>query len=273
MSERTDYQPGVPCWVAAVEPDPDRAVGFYTKLFGWEAEDLMPPDSPASYFMCRLRGRAVAAVVSVHGAPPPPRALWGTYIWVDSADQTAAKVTEAGGSVIGVPFDSPAGGRMAVLADPEGAVFGAWQPVTHRGAQLVNEPSAWAMSALQTRAPERAKAFYTEVFGWATDTMDAGESEIILWRVPGYVGGEPQQPVPRDVVGVMMAMGDDVPAELPAQWGVDFWVHDADATAEKAVELGGGVLVAPHDTPGFRNAVLVDPQGAAFSVSKLQIGG
>jgi predicted enzyme related to lactoylglutathione lyase len=272
MSERPDYQPGVPCWVAAVELDPDRAVGFYTELFGWEAEDLMPPDSPASYFMCRLDGRPVAAVVSVDGAPPPPGALWGTYISVDSADETAARVSEAGGSVIGVPFDSPAGGRMAVLADPEGAVFGVWQPGTHPGAEVVNEPSAWAMSALQTRAPERAKKFYSDVFGWAADAMDGSGGGVILWRVPGYVGGKPEQPVPRDVVAVMMPLGADVPAELPAQWGVDFWVHDADETATKAVELGGSVLVAPHDTAGFRNAVLADPDGAAFSVSKLTMG-
>jgi hypothetical protein len=64
-----------------------------------------------------------------------------------------------------------------------------------------------------------------------------------------------------------------VPARrgVPSQWGVDFWVEDADATAARAVELGGNVVVPPHDVPGFRNAVLQDPQGAIFSVSKLTI--
>jgi uncharacterized protein len=122
MSERDGYQPGVPCWIAAVHPDPEGAVGFYSALFGWEAEDLMPAHSPR-YFLCKLRGRHVAAVVSQHGAPPPPVPMWGTYIWVESADDTAARVSEAGGQVIGDPFESPAGGRMAVLADPQGAVF------------------------------------------------------------------------------------------------------------------------------------------------------
>ena len=48
MSERNGYEPGVPCWVAGVHPDPEQAVGFYTTLFGWEAEDTMPPGSPRS---------------------------------------------------------------------------------------------------------------------------------------------------------------------------------------------------------------------------------
>jgi predicted enzyme related to lactoylglutathione lyase len=267
MSERSDYEPGVPCWVAAVVPDPDQAARYYAELFGWEAEDLMPADSAASYYMCRLRGRPVAAVVSVHGAPPPPNALWGTYVYVESADETASRVEAAGGSVIGSPFDSPAGGRMVILADPCGAVFGAWQPGAHRGAQLVNEPSAWSMSALQSPDPQRAERFYGDVFGWTSEPMNGGG--ISLFRLPGYVGGEPQQPVPRDVVGVMMPLGSDASPEGGAHWGVDFWVHDADATARKAQELGGSVLVEPHDIPGFRRAVLADPHGAAFSVSRL----
>src|SRR2546423_5548720 len=118
MSERNGYEHGVPCWVAAVHDDPERAAAFYTELLGWETESLMPADHPGDYFLCRLNGRRVAAVVSQHGAPPPPEPVWGTYLWVDSADDAAAKVREAGGSVIGEPFDSPGGGRMAVVADP-----------------------------------------------------------------------------------------------------------------------------------------------------------
>jgi len=43
MSERADYPNGVPCWIAAVEPDPPRAAEFYAHLFGWETTELMPP--------------------------------------------------------------------------------------------------------------------------------------------------------------------------------------------------------------------------------------
>ena len=72
MSERNGYEPGVPCWVAGVHPDPEQAVGFYTTLFGWEAEDTMPSGSPGRYFVCTLRGRPVAAIGSERGGGEPP---------------------------------------------------------------------------------------------------------------------------------------------------------------------------------------------------------
>jgi predicted enzyme related to lactoylglutathione lyase len=84
------------------------------------------------------------------------------------------------------------------------------------------------------------------------------------------VGGEPQQPVPRDVVGGMIPIAGNGPLEAQdPHWSVDFWVDDADAAAERAARLGGNVIVPPYDTPGFRSAVLADTQGAVFSVSKL----
>jgi len=271
MSERDGFQPGVPCWVAAVHPDAERGADFYSQLFGWEATNLMPPGSDGKYFLCRRLGRDAAAVVSPHGAPPPPAPVWTTHVWVDSADGTAARAAELGASVMGEPFDSPGGGRMAVLSDPSGAAFCVWQPVEHKGAQVVNEPGAWSMSALNTTEPEAAKSFYGELFGWETEPFSLGDVEATMWRLPGYVGGEPQQPVPRDVVATMAPPpGDDV----PAHWSVDFWVDDVDATADTAARLGGKVVVPPYDLPigAFRQAVLADSQGATFSVSKVGPG-
>ncbi len=273
MSERDGYQAGVPCWVASVHPDPENAVAFYTELFGWEAEETMGTNSPGKYYLCRLRGRDVAAVGSQRGGGAPPVSAWETYIWVESADEAAVNVTGAGGSVLLEPFDLLDAARIAVLADPAGAVFGVWQPKEHRGAQLVNEPGAWAMSQLNTRDPEGAKAFYGAVFGWDTDTFDLGEREITIWRVPGYIGGEPEQPVSRDVVGVMVPMSSDrFHDDASPHWSVDFWVDDVDATADKAAELGGRVMAPPFDTPVGRTTVLADPQGAVFSVSKVAAG-
>jgi predicted enzyme related to lactoylglutathione lyase len=268
MSERDGFQPGVPCWVDTWQPDAAAAVAFYTELFGWEAENTMPPGSPGQHFMCRLRGRDVAAVGSKPEASPAPGPAWGTYVWVDSADDAVTKAIDAGGGVVMKPFDSLDSGRMAVISDPAGAVIGIWQPGVHTGAQLVNEPGAWAMSLLNTREPAGATAFYGAVFGWNVEAFDMGGSQIALWRLPGYEGGQPEQPVPRDVVGVM------VPSDQgPAHWSVDFRVHDADAAAAKAAELGGSVVVPPYDTPGFRQAVLADPHGAVFSVSQLTAAG
>jgi uncharacterized protein len=271
MSERDGYQPGVPCWVDTWQPDADAAVAFYTQLFGWEAEDTMPPDTPGKHFMCRLRGRDVAAIASRPEQAPQSKPAWGTYVWVESVDDTAARATGAGGTVVMEPFDALDGGRIAVVADPAGAALGVWQPGAHKGAQLVNEPGAWSMSALNTRHPEAATAFYGDVFGWTTESFGAGGDEIFMWRLPGFVGGEPQQPVPRDVVATMVPMGRDVPDDALPFWSVDFWVGDVDGAVDRTRQLGGTVIAPPYDIPGaeLRQAVVADPQGAAFSVTEV----
>ena len=134
MPERDGYIPGVPCWVDTSQPDPEAALAFYRGLFGWEFEDVMPDGSEGKYFIGRIRGGDVAAVGSVpEGAPP--MAVWNTYIWVASADETAAKVRDAGGAVLTEPFDVMDVGRMAVLADPEGAVFCVWQAKRPQGCE------------------------------------------------------------------------------------------------------------------------------------------
>jgi uncharacterized protein len=90
-----------------------------------------------------------------------------------------------------------------------------------------------------------------------------------MWRLPGYLGGEPKQAVPRDVVAVMAPLTGE---GVAPHWSVNLWVDDADAVAGKAAELGGDVVDAPTDGPGFRDAVLADPEGARFSVSQLIAG-
>ena len=138
MPERDGYIPGVPCWIDTSQPDPEAAVDFYSGLFGWEFEDVMPPESEGKYFIARIRGGDVAAVGSIpEGAPP--MAMWNTYVWVESADETASKVLDAGGKALMEPFDVMDAGRMAVFADPEGAAFCVWQAKEHKGARIVNE--------------------------------------------------------------------------------------------------------------------------------------
>src|SRR4051794_20771491 len=144
VSERDGFQAGVPCWIDTWQPDADAAMSFYTDLLGWEAEDTMPPDVPGKHFMCRLRGRDVAAIASRPDGAPSVTA-WGTYVQVARVEETVARTLDAGGSVLLDPFDALDGGRIAVIADPAGAAVGIWQPGAHRGAALVNEPGAWSM--------------------------------------------------------------------------------------------------------------------------------
>jgi predicted enzyme related to lactoylglutathione lyase len=260
MSERDGYDPGVPCWIDTWQPDADAPARFYAGLLGWETERTTPDGAEPQYVMCRLRGRDVAAIGSGGAAQGPP--AWTTYIRVESVDATAANATAAGGAVVAAPFDSLDGGRVAILADPSGAPFGVWETGAHRGAQVINEPGAWAMSILLSDDPETAKAFYGAVLGWGADPFPLGDSEGLLWRLPGYVGGKAEQPVPRDVVGVLApAFG------RPGGWVVNFWVPDADETAARAVELGGAIVHGPFDSAISRDAVIADPAGAIFTVS------
>jgi uncharacterized protein len=285
--ERDGYPAGVPCWVDTGQPDPEAAVEFYGGLFGWEFEDRMPADSPGRYFVAQLRGRDVAAVGSQpEQAPPTPG--WNTYVWVDSADDATAKVKAAGGNALMEPFDVLDAGRMAVLTDPEGAVFCVWQAKEHKGAQLVNEPGTWNFSELNTRDPEGAKAFYGTVFGWEAETLDYGEGQTTMWRLPGYgdflerrdpdlrrrmaADGAPEGF--EDAVAWLIPMtSDQYPDDVPPHWNVTFAVDDADAVADRAAKLGGQVRVPPFDAPFVRMTVLSDPQGAAFTASKYVPGG
>jgi uncharacterized protein len=277
MPERDGYIPGVPCWADTSQPDPEAAVGFYRGLFGWEFADVMPPDSPGKYFIARVRGRDVAAVGSIpEGAPP--QAMWNSYIWVASADETASKVREAGGQVLMEPFDVMAAGRMAVFTDPEGAAFCVWEAREQKGAGVVNEPGSVVFNGLNTGDPEAAKSFYRAVFGWRTLDLGPGGE---LWTLPGYgdhleqsnpdlrkqmaEGGAP--PGFEDVVAAINPIADNQ-TDTPAHWSVTLAVGDADATAEKAAELGGKVVSPPMDAPWVRMTVLADPQGATFIASK-----
>ena len=99
----------------------------------------MPDGTPGRYLVASLHGRDVAAVGSQQDGPPPTP-VWNMYVWVDSADDAAAKATDVDGSVLGEPFDVGDAGRMAVITDREGAAFCVWEAKDHKGAQLVNEP-------------------------------------------------------------------------------------------------------------------------------------
>ncbi len=277
MPERDGYVPGVPCWVDSNQPDPKAAAEFYAGLFGWEVEDVMPPESEVRYFMARIRGGDVAALGSIPSGAPP-NAVWNTYIWVDDVDETASKVRDAGGTALREPFDIPSFGRMAVFADPEGAAFSVWQARGHKGARVVNEAGALNFNGLGTRDVEGAKAFYGAVFGWQTLTVGGGNE---MWTLPGY-GDHLEESTPglremvaemggpagfEDVVASLNPIPDDQPDVRP-HWSVTFATDDADATAAKAAELGGTIVVPPFDAPWVRMTLIADPQGATVIASQ-----
>jgi predicted enzyme related to lactoylglutathione lyase len=145
-------------------------------------------------------------------------------------------------------------GRMAVLADPTGAVVGLWQSGLHTGVDVANEPGALIWNELMTRDFTAAKEFYGAVFPYTFGDMSG----------PGFtyatidLDGRP--------VGGVGELGPETPADVPPAWSTYFAVSDTDAAAARAVELGGQVASAPADSPYGRIAVLRGPAGETFAV-------
>lgn len=257
MSERTSYAPGTPSWVDLGTPDVDAAAEFYGALFGWDVPESENPEQTGGYRQAMRSDKPVGGIMPLMQEGQPT--AWTTYVSVQDADATAAAVREAGGNVMAEPMDVMDLGRMAIFADPTGAVFGVWQPGTFSGAGLVNEPGAISWNELNTRDAEAAKAFYGAVFSWAFEDMEmdgAGSYTTIK------AGEKP--------VGGMLDMAErEVPDEVPAHWQVYFAVEDTDATIDRAKQRGGSVMVEPIDIPAGRFSILTDPHGASFAVIAL----
>ncbi|HEV2775885.1 MAG TPA: VOC family protein [Solirubrobacteraceae bacterium] len=134
MRARGGCPAGVPCFIVTSLPDAQAAARLYCDLFGWTAEEQMPADAPAT---TSRRSSTAANVAGISSQPSgaPANAVWSTYIAVDDADDAADGVRAAGGSVLSAPFDVFDAGRMAVCADPQGAVLAVAGGPAHRRAR------------------------------------------------------------------------------------------------------------------------------------------
>lgn len=247
------YPDGVFSWVDLSTTDIAAAHDFYSGLFGWEVDDRPVGDSGISYTNFRIDGYSVAGAGQMQeemraaGAPP----VWISYVNHSDIEGVAARAAEAGGIVFMPPMAILDQGSMALIQDPTGAPFGIWQPGEHVGAQVVNQPNSLVWNELQTRNPEAARAFYNEVFGWTAKVDDNG---YLMWHEDDRVhcGG--------------MAL-DAEWGDAPSHWLVYFLVNDVDASAARAVELGGKLVAGPLPAGELgRLAVIADPQGATFAI-------
>ena len=255
MSIVERYAPGTFSYAELATTDAPAAREFYTGLFGWEVDET-PMDDAGSYYMFRRGPHVTAAMHPVWpGQETPP--FWGSYVTVASVDGSAARAAELGGTLVMPPFDVMDAGRMAVVQDPTGAAFSLWEARGHPGAQVRDEPGSLCWNELATPDPDRAREFYTGLFGWKVQEQDMGTMTYTTF----LRGGER--------AGGMYGITADM-AGMPPSWMVYFAVEDCDAGAARARELGAHVHVEPADIPGVgRFAMMADPQGAMLSIITL----
>jgi predicted enzyme related to lactoylglutathione lyase len=251
MPDRTSHPPGTISWTDLAASDQAAAKEFYAVLVGWEYED-MPVGDDGTYSMAKHRGRTAAAIAGLRpdeeqqGIPPH----WNLYVTVEDVDATAGKVAEAGGQVLAEPFDVFDAGRMAVIADPSGAPLCLWQPGASIGAEVVNEPGAFAWADLATTDAPAAQAFYSTLLGWRFEQMSEAPPYWVIFNGERSQGG---MTVP--------------PPGVPSNWFPYFAVIGLEETMQMAGASGGNPFFGPFEVPnGGRFALVQDPQGAAFGI-------
>jgi predicted enzyme related to lactoylglutathione lyase len=251
MPDRTSHPHATISWVDLATSDQAAAKKFYGGLFGWEFDDL-PAGEGVVYSMAKHRGRSAAAISpqqpeeAAQGVPPH----WNVYVTVEDVDATAGKVAGAGGTVLAPPFDVMEAGRMAVAADPAGAILCLWQAGTSIGAEVVNEPGAFAWADCASTDPAAAQAFYSALFGWRFQQMS---EEPPYWVV---FNGE------RSQGGMTMP-----PPGVPSNWFPYFGAIGIEETMQLAQASGGKPFLGPVEVPnGGRFALMQDPQGAPFAI-------
>jgi predicted enzyme related to lactoylglutathione lyase len=252
MANIDHHAPGSFCWIELGTTDQNAAKQFYGTLFGWKPNDF--PMGPGEvYTMFQIDGRNAGAAFGLNaqmlqqGVPPH----WMPYVCVTSADETAAKASQSGGTVMAGPFDVMNFGRMAVIKDPAGAVLSIWEPKTHPGTGITGVPGTMCWADLSTPDAAGASEFYKNLFGWGLMAGDNGYLHIKNGE--DFIGGIPPA-AHRN-------------ANAPPHWLTYFTVDDCDSSTDKAKASGANVYVGPMTIEKVgRMTVLADPQGAVFAL-------
>lgn len=257
VNRDTAWPEGTPCWVDLGVPDIKKAIDYYSAQFGWDIP--LGGEEVGGYSVATIGGRQVAGVGPKMGGEQQPT-MWTTYLAVDDADATAAKIKGAGGQIIMEPMDVMDLGRMAVAMDTTGGAFGIWQSRKHTGFQVANVPGSVTWNEHMSHDWETAKKFYEAVFGYEFEDMSGEGFSYATLKIGGNmvggIGGYPQE----------------VPAGVPGSWTVYFGTADTDAAAATATRIGGTQEHAPVDTPYGRMAMVADDQGARYSLMSVQAG-
>ena len=249
-------------WYELMTMDPKAAQAFYTNLLGWGLQDFNPGNvaTNEAYVMWTRDNQPLGGVMRLPdearkmGAPPH----WLAYVNVGNVNAATEQAQKLGAKVYVPPTDIPGGGRFAVLADPQGAVFGvvaSAQPTPEPAEPVRPQVGEVSWHELATTDQGAAFTFYNALFGWekgeATDMGPMGVYQVFARR------GRP-------LGGIF-----NKPAQMPAppHWLLYIRVPDVGKAAERVKALGGKILNGPMDVPGGDRVVqCMDPQGAAFAL-------
>jgi predicted enzyme related to lactoylglutathione lyase len=240
--------------------DSGAAKKFYTSLFGWEAADI--PIGPGEvYTLLQIGGKDVAALYQLNperqkGVPTH----WLCYVSVANVDESVAKAKSLGAKLTMEPLDVMDIGRMAIIQDPQGATIAFWQPKSHIGARIVGEPNTLCWNELATTDTGAAQKFYSQLFGWAFKTS---EGPMVYHEIVNSG---------REIGGMYKIPEQD--KAMPPNWIAYYAVNDCDALAAQAKGMGANLVVPPTDIPNVgRFSTILDPQGGAFAIIKLNMTG
>lgn len=246
---------GAPCWVDLTTSDVERAQDFYGTVFGWTFESAGP--EYGSYVNAAKDGHRVAGLMANN---PEGNAAdnWATYFHTADIHATMSTVIAAGGSECRAVMEVPAKGYMGLAVDPSNASFCLWQPLEHRGFEILGEAGSPVWHQLTTRDYRAAVDFYREVLGWQTEQI----SDTDEFRYTTAWFGDQQ------LLGVMDG-ASCLPEGVPSNWKIFFGAEDVDKSLRVIGDNGGAVLRAAEDTPYGRLAAAADPTGVAFNLSSL----
>jgi uncharacterized protein len=249
-------------WYELMTTDADAARVFYEPVVGWTIE--AKPSGPIDYRMVTASEGNVAGILPltpemVDGGARP---AWLGYVAVDDVDKMVTSVEDGGGRTLMPARTMDGVGRMAMVADPDGAPLYVMDPTPPPGdpdatstAFSYDRPRdghcAW--NELATSDPAAALHFYGVRFGWVEDgEMDMGPMGKYVFLRHG------------SMIGAVMPK----PPHMPASgWSYYFRVPDIDAAASAITRGGGQVVHGPQEIPGGDYSLnAVDPQGAAFAL-------
>jgi predicted enzyme related to lactoylglutathione lyase len=258
MTIRETPPAGVPCWVDLWTSDVPEARRFYGELFGWTAEE--PAPEFGGYFGFARDGARIAGAMGAMGEAGTDFFMaaddsWKVYWATPDIEATVATAVAAGAEVIGPVMPVGDLGSQAVLRDPTGARLAFWQPGTHPGFTVLDEPGTPSWFELHTRDHDAAVAFYSSVLGLTVDAVgDTDEFRYTTLNGPADCG---------QVAGIMDATAWLADGEEP-HWSIYWCVDDTDTAVARVESLGGSVITPAEDTPYGRIATVADPMGATF---------